>query len=130
LSYTSFDFLHLSLDKTVIGENESLTATIEVKNTGAVEGAEVVQLYIQDQESSVKRPIKELAAFAKVHLRPGETKSVSLTIDKYAISYFDEDRNAWIAEQGLFTLLTGPSSADIRAEATFELSTTYWWSGL
>jgi beta-glucosidase len=120
----------LVLDKVIIDEGDTLTATIEVKNTGAVAGAEVVQFYISDIQSSIKRPFKELAGFAKVHLNPSETKSVSYIVDKYAISFFDEDKSAWIAERGSFAVLAGTSSANIKAEATFELSATYWWSGL
>ena len=95
-----------------------------------MDGAEVVQFYIADVESSIKRPIKELKGFEKVHLKPGQTKSVSFNVDKYAISYFDEDKMAWIAEKGKFTLLVGRSSAHILATSDFELSTTYWWTGL
>jgi len=113
-----------------MGKDEKLTATVNLKNIGTVAGAEVVQFYVADTHSYIKRPVKELKGFKKVHLKPGETKVVSFVVDKYAISYFDEDRSSWLAEKGTFTILVGASSADIKATAHFELSTTYWWIGL
>ncbi len=94
--------------------NEKLTVTIPVKNTGDVAGAEVVQLYIHDEKSRLIRPEKELAAFDKVFLNPGESKDVTLTIDKYSVGYYDTRLKAWIAEEGLFDVLVGSSSVDIR----------------
>src|SRR5271170_825801 len=130
LSYTSFEYSSITLDKTRIGKDEKLIATVNVKNLGSVAGAEIVQFYVADTKSYIKRPLKELKGFSKVHLKPGETKVVSFVVDKYAISYFDEDRSSWLAEKGKFTILVGASSADIKATADFELSTTYWWTGL
>src|SRR5271154_981832 len=130
LSYTSFEYSSITLDKKKIGKDEKLTATVKVKNIGSVAGAEAVQFYVADTQSYLKRPVKELKGFKKVHLKPGETKVVSFVVDKYAISYFDEDRSSWLAEKGMFTILVGASSADIKATADFELSTTYWWTGL
>jgi len=130
MSYTSFEYSKLSLDETKIGKDETLTASIDVKNVGAVSGAEAVQFYVADLESYIKRPVKELKGFRKVYLKPCETKMVAFVVDKYAISYFDEDKASWIAEKGIFTILAGASSTNIKATANFELSSTYWWTGL
>ena len=83
-------------------------------NSGNVEGAEIVQAYIHDEKSRLPRPEKELQAFDKVFLKPGETQDVTLNIDKYSVGYYDTDLAAWIAEQGLFEVLIGASSVDIR----------------
>ena len=130
MSYTSFEYSKLLLDKTKIGKDETLTASISVKNVGAVSGAEVVEFYVADIESYIKRPVKELKGFGKVYLKPSETNIVTFLVDKYAISYFDEDKASWIEEKGIFTILAGASSANIKATANFELSSTYWWTGL
>ena len=79
-----------------------------------MEGAEIVQAYIHDEKSRLPRPEKELQAFDKVFLKPGETQDVTLNIDKYSVGYYDTDLAAWIAEQGLFEVLIGASSVDIR----------------
>jgi len=130
MSYTLFEYSNLKLDKTTIGKDETLTVTITVKNVGEVFGSEVVQFYISDTQSYIKRPIKELKGFTKVHLQPKQSKTITFVVDKYAISYFDEDKSSWIAEKGEFKLLVGSSSAEIKSSATFELSSTYWWTGL
>ena len=98
-----------------------MTVTVPVKNTGAVAGAEVVQLYIADEEASVDRPVKELKGFAKVFLEPGQTADVSFTIDKAALSFFDADRHEWVAEKGLFQALVAASAQDIRGTVEFAL---------
>jgi beta-glucosidase len=103
---------------------------VTVKNIGSLAGSEVVQLYISDLEATIKRPLKELKGFKKLHLGPGEHKETTFEVDKYAISYYDEDRASWIAEAGRFVVELGTSSSDIRCKANFELSATYWWTGL
>lgn len=77
-------------------------------------GAEIVQVYVHDVKSRLPRPEKELAAFDKVFLQPGETQHVTLSLDKYSVGYYDTKINAWIAEEGVFKVLVGASSADIR----------------
>jgi beta-glucosidase len=84
-------------------------------------GAETIQLYIHDVKSSVDRPYKELKAFQKVFLQPGETQQVSLTIDKHALSFYDETSSSWKAEPGDFEALIGCSAADIRSRCSFTL---------
>jgi beta-glucosidase len=100
---------------------QQITFTIPVTNTGSVAGAETVQLYIHDQKSSVVRPVKELKAFRKVFLQPGETQHVSMTIDRSALSFYDEATGQWKAESGKFDALVGTSSAQLPARLTFEL---------
>ena len=119
LSYTTFKYGKISLDKQEMDETGRLTVTLPVTNTGSCEGAEVVQLYIHDQEASLPRPVKELKGFRKVHLAPGETCNISFTIDKEALSFYDPARHGWVAEPGIFKVLIGSASDDIRAEAYF-----------
>lgn len=75
-----------------------LTVKVTVKNTGAREGQEVVQFYISDKKSSLPRPVKELKGFQKIKLAPGESKEVSFTVNKEALSFFDDARHTWVAE--------------------------------
>jgi beta-glucosidase len=96
-----------------------LTITVAITNTGSVTGAEVVQAYVHDVKSRLPRPEKELAAFEKVFLQPGETKHISLNLNKYSVGYYDTELKAWIAEEGVFKVLVGASSADIRYASSF-----------
>lgn len=98
----------------MLSSSDSITITIPVTNSGSVEGAEIVQAYIHDEKSRLPRPEKELQAFDKVFLQPGETKDVALSLDKYSVGYYDTDLAAWIAEEGVFQVLIGSSSVDIR----------------
>ena len=90
---------------------------MEVTNTGARAGAAVVQLYVGDPEASVKRPEKELKAFAKVRLNPGEKRRVALTLTARDFAYFDVARQCWRVEAGRFDLLCGFSAAEICCRA-------------
>ncbi len=90
-----------------------------MKNTGSVDGAEIVQAYIHDEKSRLPRPEKELQAFDKVFLKPGEVKNATLNLDKYSVGYYDTDLSSWIAEEGVFQVLIGASSADIRYVSTY-----------
>lgn len=92
----------------------TLEVTLAVTNVGIVAGAETVQAYVRDERSRLPRPEKELAAFEKVRLEPGETKHVRLGLDRYAVGYYDTSLARWVAEEGRFTMLIGASSADIR----------------
>lgn len=121
LSYTTFEFGKAKADKTTIGQDDKITFTFTVKNTGKKAGAEVAQLYISDLKSSLPRPTKELKGFEKVYLNPGEEKEVSITIDKSALSFFDADKHAWVAEPGDFEALIGNSSDDIKTKVKFTL---------
>lgn len=121
LSYTIFEFGKAKADKTTINQGDKITFTFTVKNVGKVAGAEVAQLYVSDLKSSVLRPTKELKGFEKVYLKPGEVKEVKITIDKAALSYFDADKHAWVAEPGDFEALIGNSSDNIKSKVKFTL---------
>ena len=122
LSYTTFEYGDATVDSKTIGMGDSITVSVPVTNTGKVPGQEVVQLYIADNKASVVRPPKELKAFKKVALLPGQTEVVKFTIGKDALSFFDDKAHAWTAEPGKFTVLVGSSSRDIRSKAAFTLT--------
>ena len=98
-----------------------LTITVPIKNTGSREGQEVVQLYISDKKSSLPRPVKELKAFNKVSLQPGEEKEITFTIDKESLCYFDDARHEWVAEPGQFEAIVAASAGDVRGVVPFAL---------
>ena len=124
MSYTSFTYSDLKLDKTAMDDTETLTATCKVKNTGTVAGKEVVQLYVRDEVSSVRRPIRELKGFEKVELFPGEEKTVSFTLDKRAFAYYEVKIHDWYVESGRFFLDVGASSRDIQLSDSVEVTST------
>ena len=98
-----------------------ITFTVNVKNVGKRAGAEVVQLYIHDVKSSIDRPYKELKGFQKIYLQPGENKDVNITIQKDALSYYDEATASWKAEAGQFEALVGNAADNLKLKKTFEL---------
>lgn len=112
LSYTKFEYGGLRI--------AFPTVSVNVRNSGARAGAEVVQLYLQPPPSPVDRPVKELKGFGRVTLLPGEIKTVSFTLDKAAMSYYDAAVHDWVAQAGRFTALVGASSRDIRARGEFQ----------
>lgn len=120
LSYTTFDLGKVRADKKAISGDDKVILTVPVTNIGDVAGAEVVQLYISDPKCSVMKPAKELKGFVKVFLQPGETKDVSLEIDKDDLCYFDADRHEWVVEPGEFKALIGTASDDIKSSTTFK----------
>ena len=121
LSYTTFKLGKATADKQELTVDDKITFTIPVTNTGAVAGAETIQLYVSDLEASVERPVKELKAFRKVFLQPGETKQVSLTIDRSALSFYNDQTGQWTAEPGEFKALIGTSSNNIISNYKFKL---------
>ena len=121
LSYTTFKIGKVNADKFELTADDKITFTIPVTNTGSVAGAETVQLYVSDLETSVERPMKELKAFRKVFLQPGETQQVSLTINKSALSFYDDQTGQWTAEPGEFKALIGTSSKNIVCDYKFRL---------
>lgn len=132
LSYTTFQFSDLN----VVADAKKLKATVQVRNSGPTKGAEVVQLYIAPPKGSskVNRPVKELQGFAKVALESGESKKVEIEVEiKYAVSYFDEERNKWCAEAGDYGVLVGNSSKVVEGKTlkdSFKVPETFWWSGI
>ena len=121
LSYTTFKLGKVVADKTQLSGDEKISFTVSVTNTGKCAGAETVQLYISDKEASVDRPVKELKAFSKVFLQPGESRDVTLTIGRDALSFYDEATHAWVAEPGAFEALVGTASDKLIAKCNFEL---------
>ena len=121
LSYTTFRLGKASADKTTMGQGGNITFRVSVTNTGNRAGAETVQLYIHDVQSSVERPVKELKAFQKVFLQPGETREVSLTIGTDALSFYDEQASQWRAEPGQFDALIGTASDKLTQRVRFSL---------
>lgn len=116
LSYTTFEYTNLTIDKKTLNTaiDEKTTITAEIKNTGDMKGDEVVQLYVKDLESSVIQPKKELRGFERISLDTGESITVSLSLDKDDFKYWDENIEDWAIESGQFELQIGSSSADIR----------------
>ena len=122
LSYTTFKVSNLRADKKEMTADDQLTITADVKNVGFSAGAEVMQLYIGDTKSSQPRPVKELKGFKKVYLEPGETQQVSFTIDRSALSFYDEKTGDWTAEPGEFVAMVNNSSAPTHNLIRFMLS--------
>ncbi len=129
LSYSSFEYKNLRLSASNLAPDQSLSVQVDITNTSARAGQEIVQVYVRDVISSVHRPNKELKNFSKVMLEPGETKTVTITLTREAFAYWDDLRHAWVAEAGEFEVLVGSSSADIRARASFELTQTTAFGG-
>jgi beta-glucosidase len=121
LSYTTFEYSNIKLSRSRIKPGESLTVELQVKNTGRREGAEVVQLYVQDVKASVPRPIKELKGFEKVLLRPEQVKVVRINLDARSMAFYDVTKKQWAVETGQFKVMAGSSSRDIRVSAEFEV---------
>jgi len=121
LSYTTFQYGKLLSDKKEFRENETITFSIKVKNTGKKDGSEIVQLYIHDIKSSLPRPVKELKGFEKVALKAGEEKTVIFSVNKDDLRFFDDKKHEWIAEKGDFEAIIGASSVDIKDKYTFIL---------
>lgn len=119
LSYTSFEIGKVTADKQVVKGKETISFTVSVKNTGKKAGAETVQLYVTDQKSTLPRPVKELKAFQKVFLQPGESREVTLTLDKRSLSFFDDRLQQWVAEDGEFEARIGNSSGNIIRKLPF-----------
>lgn len=130
LSYTTFAYSNLRLSSTQFKDSDGLTVSVDVTNTGALAGKEVVQVYVHDQQAKLARPPKELKGFAKVMLQPGETKTVTIGLDFRAFAYYHPGHDQWIAEDGDFDILVGASVADIRCQATATLTSTVELSSL
>ena len=121
LSYTTFKYAGLTVTPAVMSDNLPVTVAFDVTNTGKREGAEVAQLYLGDGHAPVPRPVKELKGFVKVSLRPGERKRVEITLDRRALSYFDDKTKQWRAEPGDFDVLVGSSAQQIELRGKLSL---------
>ena len=118
LSYTQFDYGNLRTSSGTIAVDGQLRVSVDVTNAGERAGDEVVQLYVSYPESEVKRPVKELVAFTRIHLNPGEMRTVELALDAADLAYWDAEHDRWVVESRPVTLQVGASSADIRSETT------------
>ena len=121
LSYTTFKLGKLVADKKHLTAGGQISFTVSVTNTGSRAGSETVQLYISDKQCSVERPVKELKAFQKVFLQPGESQDVTLTIGCDALSFYNEAKGQWTAEPGIFEALVGTASDNLTGKISFEL---------
>jgi len=121
LSYTTFKLGKLVADKKHLTAGGLISFTVSVTNTGSRAGSETVQLYISDKQCSVERPVKELKAFQKVFLQPGESQDVTLTIGCDALSFYNEAKGQWTAEPGIFEALVGTASDNLTGKISFEL---------
>lgn len=124
LSYTTFACSNLRLSASEITDQETLTATVTVTNTGTCAGKTVVQLYVGDKVSSVLRPVRELKGFEKVALAPGESKDISFVLDKRAFAYWNTELSDWHVETGEFTIEIGQSSRDMEVCGTVTVNST------
>jgi beta-glucosidase len=104
-----------------MGPGGSVTLSFTLANTGPVAGAEVVQLYLRDPVASLVRPLEELKGFQRVNLAPGEQRTVSFTIDRDTLAFYN-DRLQWTAEPGRFELMVGSASDDIRLRGAIDLA--------
>ena len=124
LSYTTFDYDNLQVSATEFADQEGLTVSVAVTNTGPVAGKEIVQLYVHDQQSALGRPPKELKGFAKVALQPGQTETVTFQLNFRSFAYYHPAYRQWITEDGDFDILIGASCADIRCQTTVTLQSS------
>jgi beta-glucosidase len=123
-SYTTFAYSSPRASSTLFKDEEGLTVSVDVTNTGNMAGKEVVQVYVHDRKSRLVRPYKELKGFAKVELQAGETKTVTIRLDFRSFAYYHPAYKQWVTEDGEFDILIGASSADIRFTQTVTLQST------
>ena len=121
LSYTTFKLGKAQADKQQLTNGQQISFIVPVTNTGSRAGSETVQLYIAAKDSKVERPVKELKAFQKVYLQPGETRNVTLTIGTDALSYYDETSGSWRVDAGKFEALIGTASNNLHVKCPFQL---------
>ena len=120
LSYTSFEYSGLTLNKKKMRATETIQASLTVSNTGQYDGEEIIQLYLHDKVGSLARPVKELKDFTKVFLKAGEKKIIHFFINKEKLSFYNQSLK-WVAEPGEFDLMIGASAEDIKLKDSFEL---------
>lgn len=123
LSYTTFAYSNLRLDKETMTDSDTLHVSFDITNTGSTAGKEIVQLYIRDLTGSTNRPLKELKGFEKVSLEPGETKTVTIELDYRSFAWYSTNLGDWYAAGGSYEILIGASSRDIRLLSKVTLKT-------
>jgi beta-glucosidase len=121
LSYTDFKYSNFKIGSKKISSKSKVTVDVTVENTGKVKGDEVVQLYVHDVVSSVKRPVKELRGFQRVSLNPGEKQNLTFTVPAGKLAFYDEKTHGFIVEPGMFDIMIGSSSEDIRLSGQVEV---------
>ncbi|MEE3456692.1 MAG: glycoside hydrolase family 3 C-terminal domain-containing protein [Lachnospiraceae bacterium] len=124
LSYTSFAFSNLIVDKEKLTDQETVTVSVDVTNTGKIAGKAVIQLYVHDVKSTVRRPLRELRDFAKTELQPGETKTLFFTLDKRSFAYYEPKVHDFFVESGEFIIEVGESCRDIRRSVSIHVEGT------
>ena len=124
LSYTSFEYSDLKLSKTAFQDTDGVEVSLTVKNTGAVDGKEIVQLYVSDKTGVEIRPEKELKGFEKVFLKAGESKVVSFKLDQRSFAYWNTDTKQWYAASGTYEIIIGASSRDLRLSAKVDVTSS------
>ena len=125
LSYTEFTYSEMKISQQKISENDTVTVSCKVKNTGKRSGKEIIQLYVRDIDSTVYRPEKELKGFDKIELQSGEEKEVSFILDRRSFAFYDTESTDWQIETGEFEILLGASSRDIRLKDTITVNSSY-----
>lgn len=132
LSYTTFSFSILSVNETITSsEDFALEFNVTVKNEGSIAGSEVVQVYVSYPDIGVTTPRLQLKGFAKAKdVAPGQSLTVSIKLNKYAVSFWDTGRNAWHASAGQYVLHFGPSSVNLPLQLTYDLRKSFSWVGL
>ena len=122
LSYTTYQYANLTLDRTTLAPDGRLRVTADVTNTGSVAGDEIAELYVSYQGSSVDRAVRDLKAFARVHLEPGETRTVAFPVRAADLAYWDTTAGAWTVEPITYGVAVGPSSRDLPLQGTFTIA--------
>ena len=122
MSYTNFAYSDLKLDKNSMTDADELKVELKVKNTGKVAGKEIVQLYVHKENAMISRPEKELRAFAKVDLKPGEEKTVSFNLSKRDFAFYDVSLKDWKVNSGKYEILAGGSSRNLPLKETVEIT--------
>ena len=121
LSYTTYEYSNLKIEQSSIKAGSSLSFKIDIKNTGAMDGQEIVQIYVRDIESSVERPLKELKDFQKVQLNAGAKKTLHFTLTERDFAFWDVKTENWVVEPGQFEILVGSASNNILAKGLLEI---------
>ncbi len=124
LSYTKFEYSNLTLSSKNITDKDILTATVDVQNVGDMDGKEIIQLYVNDVESSVYTPYQQLKGFEKIFLKAGEKKRVTFSLDKRSFAFYNVNAGDWQVESGEFKIMIGASSRDIRLEDSVTVNST------
>lgn len=124
LSYTTFEYSNICVDKNEMYDTDTLEVKVDICNTGKYQGKEVVQLYVEPQKGDIIRPVRELKGFEKIDLKPNEKKTVTFKLDKRSFAYFNTDINNWSVETGKYSIAIGQSSRNIKLRALVSVKST------